>query len=797
MSLDRRTPAKTDALIASSTGRNLDSSAQVVDSYAETSELVKRWQVLRRHLPHLAAATLLGLGTVWILLGDRSATYSATSTVRFYDARATLTSGVGNQTEDYYSGSDRIRAQVELLKTRATRERAVDSAGLQVSALPPGSMSWLSQIDGTRVSGFDTLKLWFDSVGVRARYKGQTASFAYATPAIIRGLSFQVPARPRADSAAFTVIPREVAIAKVGAVTVQTRPETDLADLSLKGSDPFFVQRALNGMTLALEAVSKSADQRAARERRKFLDEQLRRTDSVLEVRRAQLSEFRTRTQTFDATQKVSQEQSNLANLRTRREELAADRQVYASLLAGAITAQKAGDPSKLRSLIGAPGITNNTVLPDLYAQLQKLTLARDSLTKGPFASAQSNPDVLRLNSQIESVTDEFIAAVQSNVNTFDARIAALDGLAGQAAREVSSLPATQAEQERLQIDAQSTQRVADQLHDEQQRARISEVARGGKIEVIDLALVPTTPLPDKSWRKLALGGLLGFGLAAMLIFLREELDTSLRRKSDVEKLLSLPTLGSIPALGHVAGNGKRRILGRLVKAKPGASKAVVPVTTAPVFESYRAIRTSLIFSNAVQSLRSVAITSASPGDGKSTTVANLAIAFAQQDLRILIVDCDLRRGSLHRIFEVPRVPGFTNAIAGGAELLSIVRPTAIPNLSIITTGVQPPNPGELLGSARVRDLLLAAQEEFDLILIDTPPVLAAADAAIVASMVDGVILLVRVGETTKSAAKAAQERLRLVGARILGTVLNDPKEMLESTEEYYYYDYASPQAKG
>src|ERR1019366_4061132 len=149
----------------------------------------------------------------------------------------------------------------------------------------------------------------------------------------------------------------------------------------------------------------------------------------------------------------------------------------------------------------------------------------------------------------------------------------------------------------------------------------------------------------------------------------------------------------------------------------------------------------------------------------------------------------------LHRIFDVPRVPGFTNAIAGGTDLSEIIRETSIPNLSIITTGVQPPNPGELLGSHRVRELLAAAQEQFDLILIDTPPVLAAADAAIIASMVDGVILLIRVGVTTKSAAKTAQERLTLVGARILGTVLNDPKEMLDATEEYYYYNYASPKA--
>jgi capsular exopolysaccharide synthesis family protein len=792
MALDRRTPNKSEALIVSRD--NTVVRPFTVEPYTESSELVQRWHVLRRYLPHLLLATVLGVGISWIRRGDQTPLYTSSTTVRFHDTRATLTSGVGGQAYQDYR-FDPVTTEVELLRTRATRERAVDSAALQVSEIKPASITWLSGISARNVSTTDTLRLTFDSAQATATYRKRTVAAPYGSEITIGDLSFKVPAKPPADSARFVVVPRETAIAQVAGVSVTPRPETDMADLSLVGRDPVFVQRALNAMTLALEAVSASSDQEAARERRKFLDEQLRRTDSTLEIRRAQLSAFRSKTQTFDANQKVSQEQTNLASLRTRREELAADRQVFTTLLAGAIEARNKGDPSKLRTLIGAPGVASNAVVPELYSQLQKLTLARDSLTKGPFASAASNPDLQRLNAQIESVTDEFIGAVQSNVNTFDARIAALDGLAARTAQEVSSLPATQAEQERLQQDEQSTQRVADQLHDEQQRARITEVAQGGKIEVIDLATSPGSEITRSSSRKLFLGGLLGFGLAAILIFLIEELNTSLRRKADVEKLLSLPTLGSIPALGNGSTSSAKKLLGKITPAKKSNGKAVVPVTNAPVFESYRAIRTSLIFSNAVEALRSVAVTSASPGDGKSTTIANLAIAFAQQELRILVIDCDLRRGSLHRIFEVPRVPGFTNAIAGGADLDSVIRPTKYPNLSILTTGVQPPNPGELLGSHRVRELLLEAQEKYDLILIDTPPVLAAADASILASMVDGVILLIRVGVTTKSAAKTAQERLRLVGARILGTVLNDPKEMLESSEEYYYYDYSAPKS--
>jgi capsular exopolysaccharide synthesis family protein len=225
---------------------------------------------------------------------------------------------------------------------------------------------------------------------------------------------------------------------------------------------------------------------------------------------------------------------------------------------------------------------------------------------------------------------------------------------------------------------------------------------------------------------------------------------------------------------------------------KTSSSTSIVNFSESPVFESYRAIRTSLIFSNAVDSIRSVGVTSSSPGDGKSTTTSNLATAFAQQGLRVLVIDCDLRRGSLHKLLNVPRSPGLTHAIAAGGDLSDVVKPTAVENLFVVTAGIHPPNPSELLGSARMRDLLGQAHREYDLVLIDTPPVLAAADASIIASMVDGMIMVIRIGATTRSAARTAQERLTLVGSRIIGTVLNDPSEHLDSSEQYYYYDYSS-----
>jgi tyrosine-protein kinase Etk/Wzc len=472
---------------------------------------------------------------------------------------------------------------------------------------------------------------------------------------------------------------------------------------------------------------------------------------------------------------------------------LAADRDVFVSLLNSAVAARKAGDASHLRSLVGAPGIGDNRLIGELFSKLQRLSVTRDSLTQGPYAAAATNPDVQAIKIQVESTTDDLIGAIRSQIATFNARISALDGLVARSSAEVSALPTTEAEEERLLQDLATTQRVSDQLKEEQQKARIAELAQGGKVDVIDLARSPAMPVASGVRRRAILGAFLAAALAIGFVFAREELSTSLRRQEDVERLLGLPTLGAIPSIrkqGLPSGNGLIKRLGA------GAGKTVstalgIPATS-PAFESYRAIRTSLIFSNAVKTLKSVAVTSASPGDGKSTTVVNLARAFAQQGIKVLAVDLDLRRGSLHRLFNVPRAPGLTNAIAVDGTIASIVQHTDTENLHVVTTGVRPPNPGELLGSEKVRRLLLEAQEVYDLVIIDTPPVLAAADASVVGSLVDGVILLVRVGDTSKRAAKTAHDRLSLVGTRILGTVLNDPHEILEIAEHYYYYDYAA-----
>jgi capsular exopolysaccharide synthesis family protein len=207
--------------------------------------------------------------------------------------------------------------------------------------------------------------------------------------------------------------------------------------------------------------------------------------------------------------------------------------------------------------------------------------------------------------------------------------------------------------------------------------------------------------------------------------------------------------------------------------------------------EAYRTLRTNLIFSQAIQTLRTIVITSPSPKDGKTTTAANLAVTFAQQGMRVLIIDCDMRKARLHNMFALPREPGFSQLLVKQATVEQVVQQTSIENLWLISAGLLPANPSELLGSAMARATIESLAGQYDIVILDTPPVHVAADALILGSMANGVLLVLRAGHSERDAAQEALQRLLNVGAHVVGAVLNDPDHKVpEYGSYYYYYDY-------
>mgnify|MGYP001161868805 CR=1 FL=1 len=234
-----------------------------------------------------------------------------------------------------------------------------------------------------------------------------------------------------------------------------------------------------------------------------------------------------------------------------------------------------------------------------------------------------------------------------------------------------------------------------------------------------------------------------------------------------------------------------------LSEHEPGLIALTEPKSAAS--EAFRTLRTNIQFAGLDQPCRSIVVTSAGPGEGKTTSVANFAVVVAQAGVRVCVIDSDLRRPSLHRLFGVDNARGLTTALVEGLSFAEVAQPSQIPHLSILTSGPLPPNPAELVGSHRMRDALQAATESFDLILCDSPPVMAVGDAAALAAQCDGIVLVIRVGKTTHDIIRRVVDQIEAVKGRILGVLLNRADSRVDGYYKAYesYQRYAEVDADG
>lgn len=211
------------------------------------------------------------------------------------------------------------------------------------------------------------------------------------------------------------------------------------------------------------------------------------------------------------------------------------------------------------------------------------------------------------------------------------------------------------------------------------------------------------------------------------------------------------------------------------------------------ISEAYRTLRTNIQFSNIDEQIQTIMVTSAGPGEGKSTTSSNLAVTYAQSEKNTLLIDCDLRKPTAHRTFMLSNRWGVSNLLAQLCDIDDVIQPTYIPGLSVIPSGPVPPNPSEMLGSKRMTSLLEELKARYDMIIIDSPPTLAVTDAQIIASKCDGVLLVLDSGRVKRDAAIKMKSNLERVNAKILGVVLNNIKR--KQGEEYYYYYYGETES--
>ena len=311
-------------------------------------------------------------------------------------------------------------------------------------------------------------------------------------------------------------------------------------------------------------------------------------------------------------------------------------------------------------------------------------------------------------------------------------------------------------------------------------------------IQLVDRAETPRGPYMPNRQRNILLAAVIGLFLGVGLAFFFEQLDNTVKTPDDVEQQLRLPSFGMVPEISCERKNGRLSIR---KSSSSGKSYPVEMITfhspRSLLSEAYRNIRTSILLSFSEQPPKKIAVTSANPLEGKTTTLVNTAISLSQTGARVLIVDGDMRKPRIHKVFGNGNGTGLSNFLSGNAKLWSVIRRSEIQNVYYIPAGSIPPNPAELLGSNLFKDMIQALSERFDHILIDAPPVVGFADSAILSSVVDGVILVATGGRTPKIALQRAKDALLQVNAKILGVVINRVNIHQADYNDYYYrYQY-------
>ncbi|MEP7199570.1 MAG: polysaccharide biosynthesis tyrosine autokinase [Chloroflexota bacterium] len=381
------------------------------------------------------------------------------------------------------------------------------------------------------------------------------------------------------------------------------------------------------------------------------------------------------------------------------------------------------------------------------------------------------------IENNLELQTSRFAASRQNLSNELGNLDAEIKGVqAALDAAKNSSVPGADAERVRLDSKLSELRRSYASVLQSYEQIRVVEAQTLTNVTVVNPAKVPSGPIRPNTTINTLLGLVVGLMLAVGLVFFIEYLDDTLKTADDIQQTLGLTTLGTVLRL---PSQERGKLL--LAAEQPKSSFA----------EALRALRTNIQYSSIDKPIKTVLVTSAGPSEGKSTLASNLAVVMAQAGLRTVLIDGDLRRPSVHKIFALNNQRGLTNALVQEPfHLDGDLRLAPTENLKVMTSGPMPPNPSELLGSHRMAALLETLKREADFIVLDSPPTLAVTDASVLASKVDGVILVIDSGSTRRGLALKAKEQLEQVGARILGVAVNKLSARSGGSNYYYYYNY-------
>jgi len=570
-------------------------------------------------------------------------------------------------------------------------------------------------------------------------------------------------------------------------VEVAPVPGSRLVNLRFLAFDPQVAADAVNA--LAQLYIEQSLELRftTSTEATGWLSDQLKQQQAKVEAAEKALQEYREREGLVNQEEKQGLVEQKLQALNGAVLEARTER-ISKETLYNQISSLGPAQAESFPLVVGSEAVQ---ALKAELGQLQKEE-ARLSETLG-----DRHPDMVRVRSQIRATEERIRGEIRNVARQAEAEYRAALAKESRLEASLEGVKREAQETNRKSIDfgvlkreVETSRQLYQALLTKTKQTGLETELKTTNIRVVEKAEVPRAPMGPKTMRNYGIAALFGLVLGIGLAIAFEHLDNTYKTPEDVKEHLGVPFLGMVPDFGLKTASGAPR--------GPSVSQILRSPSSA-VGDAYRVLRTNLIFTSAETTGRVLVVTSATPAEGKTTTLAYLAAALAHNGAKVLAVDADLRRPTLHQHLGLQKTPGLSDLIVGKAQASQTIQSTRIQGLQLLACGYLPPNPAELLGSPMMKQILDALRAHYDWVLVDSPPLLAMADAPVLCSIADGVVMVLAAEVATRPAVTRAIDQLRSVGGRLTGVVLN--RVNLERNSYYYgqYYGeyYRSYYAEG
>jgi capsular exopolysaccharide synthesis family protein len=611
--------------------------------------------------------------------------------------------------------------------------------------------------------------------------------------------------------------PEQVAGRIQRAMSFAQVPQTDIIDVRARSTNPREAALIADAYAQTYHERHFKGSRAHQRQVREFLETQKLERERALQEAEDRLQDYMERHGVVIMNAESQRVINQVAQLEAKREELAVQMDAQQNILESLRAQLAEHEPDVARSLTSA----DNPYIRRVQEQMAELQVQRDlAISQNPQSVGEDRYQarIRDIDEKIESLrmtlqrrTSEFIQDLsmgdEGYLRQLKQRIAEgqieLQGMQIQKSqterllREYESqferLPGMNMQYARLERAKISNEKLYLMIEEKFNEAIIAEQSEFGSVNIIDDALVPNNPVSPNLQMNIAIGLFLGLGFGVGFVFLKEALSTKIRTPEDLKKenFVNLTTIAAMyNEVRRISKKGLVSIQGRIIDGY------IITISSplSPVAEAFRGLRTNLQYSQIDKPLKSVVVTSANPGEGKSTVATNLAVTYAQSEKRVLLIDGDLRKPTVHNILDLNKKPGLTNMLFDNIDLSAGIQKTVVDNLHVITSGDSLTNPADLLGSQKMKRLLTLLQEKYDVVIFDSPPVLAATDASILSTITDGVIIVTSSRKTKVDDIKVTRDSIEGVNGKILGTVLNnfDHRENYGSKYSYQYYQYGS-----